>query len=51
MGNQEDYVDVLDIVNSWIAEKNDEVYLVWEPAETEDDDNSDKHEDGSLVGP
>ena len=45
VGDQEDEVDVMEIIDLWITCLKYEVCLVWEPADTEDDYNSDKHED------
>jgi hypothetical protein len=49
VGHQEDKVNVLKIVYPRVAQKNNEIYLVWKPAEAEDDDNSDQHEDHPLL--
>ena len=51
MGNQKDKVDVLKIVDPGVPEENNKVYLVREPAESKDDNNSDQHEDCSLLVP
>ena len=49
VGDQKDEVNVLEIVNPVVTEENNEIYLVWKPAEAEDDDNSDQHEDHPLL--
>jgi hypothetical protein len=49
VGDQEDKVNVLEIVNPGVTEENNEIYLVWEPAEAEDDDNSDQHKNHPLL--
>ena len=47
--NKEDEINVVEIIDTWITEKNYEICLIWKPAETEDDDNSDQHDDGPLL--
>ena len=65
MRDQEDEIDVLELVDGWMAHAGQEVdldvrtniicleslttYLVWEPAEAEDDDHGDEHHHGPLL--
>ena len=63
--DQEDEIDILELVDDWMAHAGQEVdldvrrnmncldsltaYLVWEPAEAEDDDHGHKHHHGPLL--